>query len=1041
MTESILKALMRLFAIVAQVHSEDKYSMTRSIVESYLKQLVSHQKINQYLIMYDFYHSSLRERELKTGEKQLSLFSVKAIIICEQINKVLDKKQKIMILMQLLEIINLKENITDEEIDFIKTISLDFKFDEYVFSNCKSFILDSIDDVPRKEDLLIIANKKEIPYDEIKFIPKEHLRGQIIVLYIEATSTFLFRNIYADDNIYYNGRKVQTYRTYMLEKGSTLRSPLIGTIYYGDIVKLFLQGKRTDKFHFIVEKVEFSFKNSENGIRPFSMYEESGQLIGIMGGSGVGKSTLLNLLNGKLKPQKGRVLINGYNVHKECREIEGILGFIPQDDLLIEELTVYQNLYYNARLCFKELPDEKIRKKVHKVLSDLDLFEIRNLTVGNSLNKFISGGQRKRLNIALELIREPHILFIDEPTSGLSSTDSEIVMDLLKEQALKGKLLIVNIHQPSSDIFKQFDKLIVMDKGGRIVFQGNPLDSLVYFKTHNQLLNAEEGECLTCGNVNPEQLLQILEGKKVDDFGNYIHERKIDENEWYQSYIKNLNPVIHNADLRLDLPRTQFKVPSRWTQFKIFSIRNIIAKITDKQYLLINLFEAPLLAILLGFFTKYNIGTNENPNAYIFSENLNLPVYIFMGVIVALFLGLMISAEEIIKDRKILQRESFLNLSRFSYYNSKVIWLLSVSAIQSVLFVVIGNWILKIQGMFFNYWLILFVTSFTANLLGLNISASLKSVVAIYILIPLLLVPQILLGGAMVKFDKLNKGITNQKYVPIVGDIMVSRWSYEALTVHQFMANDYQKYLFDLEYRESDAYYNFTYRIPELITLLDESEENIRINKDRVKTGKNLIVLTRELDLLSIENDWGRQEFIENLKLEKINLSVLKAAREFLLKCRNMYSVKLDEILQEKDQKIRELEDIFGGKKGLVKLKQANYNNDLAEMVMNKRESNKIIVFKDEIIRKAEPVYFVANHSLGRSHFFAPRKKVFHAYIETYWFNVLVILIMALFFYLLLLTDGMKRLFRLTENIYWKNQWGYFMKSLKLLFKPLDKFI
>ena len=101
-----------------------------------------------------------------------------------------------------------------------------------------------------------------------------------------------------------------------------------------------------------------------------------------------------------------------------------------------------------------------------RVLMDIDLIGIKNLAVGDPINKYISGGQRKRLNIALELIREPSVLFADEPTSGLSSMDSEMVMLLLKEQTLKGRLVIVNIHQPSSDIYKLFDKLLIMDKGG-----------------------------------------------------------------------------------------------------------------------------------------------------------------------------------------------------------------------------------------------------------------------------------------------------------------------------------------------------------------------------------------------------------------------------------------------------------------------------------------------------------------------------------------------------------------------------------------------
>ena len=206
------------------------------------------------------------------------------------------------------------------------------------------------------------------------------------------------------------------------------------------------------------------------------LFRSGGQLIGILGGSGVGKSTLLNVLNGNYIPSSGKILINGFNLHIDKEKLQGIIGFVPQDDLLIEELSVFQNLYYNAKLCMANMPETELKRTVDKLLEDLDLYEIRNLTVGSPLNKFISGGQRKRLNIALELIREPMVLFVDEPTSGLSSMDSEMVMDLLKEQALKGKLVIVNIHQPSSEIYKMFDKLLILDRGGYMIYYGNPID-------------------------------------------------------------------------------------------------------------------------------------------------------------------------------------------------------------------------------------------------------------------------------------------------------------------------------------------------------------------------------------------------------------------------------------------------------------------------------------------------------------------------------------------------------------------------------------
>ncbi|MCK4746450.1 MAG: ABC transporter permease, partial [Bacteroidales bacterium] len=350
------------------------------------------------------------------------------------------------------------------------------------------------------------------------------------------------------------------------------------------------------------------------------------------------------------------------------------------------------------------------------------------------LNKVISGGQRKRVNIGLELIREPSVLFVDEPTSGLSSVDSEMVMNLLREQVYKGKLVIVNIHQPSSNLYKMFDSIIFLDKGGYQIYYGNPSEAVVYFKTKTNHANAKEDQCVRCGNVDPDQVLQIIEAKIVNEHGKLSRTRKVSPREWFNYYKSDRDQKADEEIVSGDLPENYYSIPGLFKQLKIFFMRDILSKLTNRQYILISLLEAPVLAVILGYFTKYFSGTQDNPGAYVFRNNENLPAYLLMSVIVFLFLGLTISSEEIIKDRKILQRESFLNLSRLSYLNSKILILFSISAIQTIAYVLIGNLIFEIKGMTFSYWLILFTTSCSANLLGLNISSGLNSVITIYIL-------------------------------------------------------------------------------------------------------------------------------------------------------------------------------------------------------------------------------------------------------------------------------------------------------------------
>lgn len=1037
MNESILKALLKLFAIIANVKDEQVSHSARNMVEAYLVQQLNKRLVNEYLNLFDeylvYHHQIIHNRAGKKVRRNVSN-SVKVLKICQQVNEALHQKEKIIVFIRLLEFVYEDGILSDEESDFIQTISDIFRISKVEFASIKSFIIDKgFEKIPH-DRLLVIDNLSEfenadgvwfeqnkpkpIPDKEnYKHIFNENLDGKIVILHIRSINFFVFRYL-GKANLYLNSNNIIPRRFYVFNHGAIIRGHRITPIYYSDIAGKFLQGKEETKIFFTGEEVEFKFKVGDNGIHKFNFCEESGQLVGIMGGSGVGKSTLLNVLNGKLPLNNGKITINGYDLYKDKHRLEGVIGFVPQDDLLIEELTVFQNLYYNAKLCFNNFTEKQILRTIHGIMKDLELYEIRNLKVGNPLNKFISGGQRKRVNIALELMREPSILFVDEPTSGLSSMDSEMVMLLLKKQTLKGKLVIINIHQPSSDIFKLFDRLWIMDKGGRVIYKGNPIDALIYFKKMSGYVNADESECPTCGNVNPEQILQIVEARMVDEYGRFKRERRISPKDWYSMYRENIEtPLEKKKKIEKKLPQNFFKVPEQFKQFKIFVIRNLLAKFTDKQYLLINFLEAPLLAIILGFFTKYIAGTPENPHAYVFSENQNLPAYLFMCVVVALFIGMMVSAEEIIKDRKILQRESFLNLSRFSYINSKIVIMFTISAIQMLTFVLIGNWILEIKGMNIYYWLVLFSTACFSNMVGLNISSGLKSIVTIYILIPFILVPQLLLSGVIVSYDKLHEKIASKEYVPVVGDLMISRWAYEALAVTQFKENKYQKYFYNYDQKMSNSAFKTAFILPKLENKLDYCEQILKDKEDRIYIEDNLQLISNEIE--KIEKEINDKElffhFKEQLNIEEIDTNIVDYAKDYLKILRIHYSAEYNRSIREKEQIIKDLIK-EKGKDILVELKQKNYNHSLADIVLNKTQMTKILENNNHFIQTKDPIYMLPTHNFGRSHFYAPKKKVFDQYAGTLWFNVVVIWLGVLFLYVTLLYDALGRIINYFEK-------------------------
>ncbi len=1006
MSEKLLKALMQLFAIIAD--TDDVNNKSRRVVENFLRQRLSQDQVQEYLTIYDeFLESHHKISKRKEGKKKkTSLNSVKVLRICTEINGELEQRQKVFVLLRLVEYINIGDEPTEQELEFVDTVSEVFNVPNEELKEIKDFITCDEAHIPDDPKVLMVNNQEALKSRENKHIFNESMDGNMIILAIESVGMYALR-FFGSGELLLNGQIIDPERTYLLTAGSSIRSSKVNPIYYSDIISRFLSDRTETKIVFAANEITYRFKGGKIGLHPLKFSEDAGRLIGIMGASGSGKSTLLNILNGNYTPYSGAVTINGKDIHHDREAVSGLIGYISQDDLLIEELSVYQNLFLNAKLCFDGLSEEEIKERVDDTLSALGLFEIKDIEVGSPLNKKISGGQRKRLNIGLELIREPSVLFVDEPTSGLSSRDSENIMDLLKELALKGKQVYVVIHQPSSEIFKMFDKLMIMDTGGFPIYYGNPLDAVIYFKTQVNAINQDESECTRCGNVNPEQIFNIIEAKVVDEYGNLTDKRKVSPKEWNELFQKN-----HDSKINLekpDMPKVEFKTPNVFNQFKVFITRDVLSKITNKQYLLINLLEAPLLGFVLSYFLRYFMVESED-NGYIFYDNDNVIAYMFMAVIVALFLGMTVSAEEIFKDRRIRKRESFLNLSKGSYLFSKIAVLFVLSAIQTLTFILIGNALLGVKGMLWDYWLILFSTSCFANMLGLNISASFNSAVTIYIVIPFMIIPQILFSGVIVKFEKLNPTITSQEVVPVIGEVMASRWSFEALAVNQFMNNDYEDLFYDFDQQMSEANYKKNFWIPALKAKVGKLQQWLR-DKESVDTediSEDLRLIRNEVaeenKLLSDELTFDE---LESFTTEDINEDVLFSFSSFLSTLNTVYVRQYNSHSKAKDQLIREKQEELSDEE-FTAFRNRYENEYLTDLVTNKNEFNQITEFDGQLIQRADPVFNIPDSF--RCHFYAPKKKLFGKMYSTLGINILVLWTMSLILGITLYFDGFKRL-------------------------------
>ncbi len=1022
MSEQILKALMQLFAIISrpESHIDDR----KNVVHSFLSKQINQELIEEYLKIFEYYYGLYQKKQKEKGMRAIPLSSVRVLKICTEINEELTQQQKIIVVVQLLEFVKsdnvVGNEITEQELIFIETVADTFFISRDKFEQIKEFILYSFDKIPVSENIMIIDNKKE-HYEDIKtkHIFSENLQGQIRVLNVDIANVYLIRYI-GESEMYLNNQLLPSDKVSTFKTGSSIRNRQIKPIYFSDIVTSFIEDKLKSKIVFEARKIGYKFKDGNIGLREVNFSEESGRLVGIMGASGSGKSTLLNSLNGNNRPTKGEVLINGINIHTEKDKVEGLIGHVPQDDLLIEELTVFQNLYYNAKLCFDNLTEEEIVERVLETLRNLGLFEIRDIQVGNPLNQKISGGQRKRLNIALELIREPAILFLDEPTSGLSSKDSENILDLLKELTLKGKLVFVVIHQPSSDIFKMFDRLIILDTGGYLIYNGDPIESITYFKSRVHHANWSESECHCCGNVNPEQVFNIVEANVLDEYGNLTPTRKISPKEWsryFDEFSKekgSLGPSIDEVHPE-DIPDITFKIPNRFKQFLVFIKRDVLSKLTNTQYLIINLLEAPLLAFLLAFITKYYDVSNES--GYIFFENCNFPVFIFMSVIVAIFIGLTVSAEEIIKDRKIQMREEFLNLSWSSYLLSKVTIMFAISAIQALTFVLLGNSIMEIKGMYWQFWLVLFSAWASSNVMGLVISDSFKTVVTIYIIIPFLVIPQLILSGIIVKYEELNPLISSPNKIPFYGEVMTARWAYEALAVYQFMENDYEEKFYRYDKAMSEAEFKKDYWIPKVRNKINYCSRNIDKPEKKNDVIKNLELIRNEIAQASKENPTVKFNAIDALYYNKLSEDVFTKLDEYL-KLLNKYQIKrYNKANKLKDGIITDMQDTPEGKEAFLNLKREHHNERLEEFVTNSNEMDRIIEFKNSLYQKIDPIYKDPDAKFIKAHFYAPRKLIGRAFYSTFWINIIVIWIMTILLYVILYYRLLKKALDFMEQI------------------------
>ncbi|MBV9672474.1 MAG: ATP-binding cassette domain-containing protein, partial [Verrucomicrobia bacterium] len=605
-----------------------------------------------------------------------------------------------------------------------------------------------------------------------------------------------------------------------------------GQVLRCDFSERIIEEERNIIHHLEIRDLSLRFKGGEVALDGISFSVHRGEMVCVMGASGSGKSTLLKTICGQNQPTSGSVLLNGNSLYSDIEQLRGYIACVPQDDAFDEHLTIQENLEYAAAIRSPYLSSKDRLRRIDNRLIELGLSERRDSVVGSAVKKHLSGGERKRLNIGLDMISSADIYLFDEPTSGLSSKDSEHVIEIIRSLA-HNKIVLVTIHTPTSKIFQMFHKAALLDKGGRLVFFGTPHDMLQYFATaeHEQQFGTSLGGCPSCGTTRPEFIFDVLEAPLRDLSGDIIYEenskgqltpaRRYSPDYWrdkYESFrlIQEVRRVAVKREASTSIPSTitnkqRSRWRDEWVRFRTILKRSFVSKLRNRANVWTTIFEAPLLAALIAFVLRY-----AEDARYDFATAFHIPTYIFLALVVAMFLGLTNSADDIIRDRPILERERNLNIHLPFYIISKFLALSVFAIIQCVLFLLIGNAILQIRGMFWPDLWFMATTAISGVAGGLWISAVVNDTKTAANIVPLVLIPQIILGGALIRYDEMNRNLdflyvlgrdqaahhqqmttdrvkTSEMAVPLICQFIPMRWSYEAMVVAQAKLNPFNK--------------------------------------------------------------------------------------------------------------------------------------------------------------------------------------------------------------------------------------------------------
>lgn len=493
------------------------------------------------------------------------------------------------------------------------------------------------------------------------------------------------------------------------------------------------------------------------------------EFVGLLGPSGAGKSTLMDSLNGMRPASEGQVLVNNQDLYQHLDALKQSIGYVPQDDIIHRELTVYRTLYYVARLRLsRDVSAQEIEQIVSEVMDVTGLSERRDVSVGQ-----LSGGQRKRVSIAVELITKPSIIFLDEPTSGLDPATEEKIMKLFRQIAESGRTVILTTH--AMENVKLFDKLVVLMRG-KLVFYGAPQEALAHVRAdsfkdlYDKLEDPIEERIAKLPalaiNATVEQKRNRKQQREqiAEEVAEEWKQRFLATAQYRQNIQEPLGGLKGNVPPAAAPARRHPTVTDALGQWKTLAQRYLEVLRHDKFNLLILFGQAPIVAVLT-YLTVDKEASRDFPY--------------FVLALVSVWFGTSIAAREIIKERAVYNRERMVNLGLLPYVGSKLLVLTLIVGLQCILLfgslrVLEVTGLMKFPGDYYGFpqLVVMILTGMVGIALGLFVSALVKTSEMATSFVPLLLIPQLLFCGLV----GVPKGIS--KYV---GVIMPATWSFDEM--------------------------------------------------------------------------------------------------------------------------------------------------------------------------------------------------------------------------------------------------------------------